>query len=86
MGVNTERCAKLLNKFITGILISALLVANSVLTVYLLSLGLTWLGMLGSSYFVGAANTYFWIVYGVCGTYSCFRSLGTCVEHFTKNS
>lgn len=82
MGVDIERCVKLLNKFI----LSVMMIISCVLTVYLSVLGLTSLGVLGSSYFTGAANTYFWIAYGVLGTYTYFRGIAACVEHFTKNS
>lgn len=82
MGADIERCVKLLIKFI----LSVMMLISCVLTVYLSILGLTSLGVLGSSYFVGTANTYFWIAYGILGTYTYFRGLAACVEYFTKNS
>lgn len=82
MVVDIERCVKILAKFI----LSVLILVSCVLTVYISILGLTTLGALGSSYFVGNANTYFWIVYGIFGTYTYFRGLTVCVEYFNKIS
>lgn len=82
MDVNLERCVVLLNNLIVSVIVIAL----TVLTVFVACLFLTLLGSIGSAYFTGIAANYFWVIFGISGFVAVGRSATLCVEYFTKNT
>lgn len=61
MGASLERCVQSLSKVIT-LLLTLVCVY---LTLYLVTIGVITLGVMGSSYFTGVALYAFWIIFGV---------------------
>lgn len=69
-------------KFILILIFSIVFIILGVTTGYVIALGLTFLGSLGSSYFTGYTLIYYWLVYAFFGLLGAMVTIGALCKTF----